>query len=245
MAKPAKSKRKPRARKSGKRSGVRARIAAALLLLALAGGGYAWWKGQNWRPDEARWPDQGALVGETDGAVDFTTLKGLGAGFVYLEASRGAEARDARFPANLAAARAAGLQVGALHRFDPCIPADGQSANFVTGVPRDAGLLPPAIMLDRLATDCRKRVFDAAVQSELMTLVNQIEAHAGKAAILAPSAQFEDAYDIARRIDRNLWLTRSWFEPAYAGRPWLLWTANQTLRTEAADEPLRWVVVRP
>lgn len=244
MARTAKSKRKPRARKS-RRTGALARIAAALLLIVLAGGAYAWWQGQNWRPDEALWPDQGALIGESDGAVDFTTLKGLGAGFVYLEASRGAGARDARFPANLAAARAAGLQVGALHRFDPCIPADGQSANFVTSVPRDGDLLPPAIMLDRLASDCPKRVFDAAVQSELMTLVNQIEAHSGKAAILAPSAEFEEAYDIARRIDRNLWLTRSWFEPVYAGRPWLLWTANENLRTEAADEPLRWIVVRP
>lgn len=245
MARPAKSKRRPRARRTGERVGVRMRIAAALLLIALAAGVYAWWKGQHWRPDETRWAEQGALVGENDGTVDFTTLKGLGAGFVYLEASRGAATRDARFSANLAAARAAGLQVGALHRFDPCVPADGQSANFVTSVPRDADLLPPAIAMDRLATDCPTRVSDAAVQSELMTLVNQIEMHSGKPAILAASAQFEEEYEIARRIDRNLWLTRSWFEPAYAGRPWLIWTANENLRTEAADEPLRWLVVRP
>lgn len=232
-------------KRAGKRSGWRSRLAAFVLLLALGSALYAWWQARHWRPDEALWPDQGALIGASDGAVSFDTIEGLGAKFVYLEASDGAESRDARFPENLAAARAAGLQVGAVHRFDPCIPADGQSANFVTGVPRDDALLPPAILLDRLADDCPEPVRDAAVQSELMTLVNQIESHAGKPAILAPSADFEEKYGVARRIDRHLWLARDWIEPEYAGRPWLLWTANHALQTVAADDPLRWVVVRP
>ena len=152
---------------------------------------------------------------------------------------------DNAFPDNFAAAREAGLQVGAVHRFDPCVPADGQSANFVTMVPRDAALLPPAIELDRTAEDCPERVTRAAIQSELLTLVNQIEAHAGRPAILAPSSDFEDAYGIAARIDRNLWLTSNRTEPDYAGRPWIMWTANTALVNEAASEPLRWVVVRP
>ena len=48
-----------------------------------------------------------------------------------------------------------------------------------------------------------------------------------------------------RRIDRALWLQRDWFQPDYAGRPWALWTANSALRTEASEEPVRWVVVQP
>ena len=140
---------------------------------------------------------------------------------------------------------AADLQVGAVHLFDPCVPADGQSANFVTMVPRDADMLPPAIALERTAKDCPERVSRAAIQSELMTLVNQIEAHAGQPVILKVSPEFEDHYGIAARIERNLWLARDWFEPDYGGRPWLLWTANTRLQTAAAQEPLRWVVVRP
>ena len=86
---------------------------------------------------------------------------------------------------------------------------------------------------------------EAAIQSELMTLINQIEAHAGKPAILAPSADFERRYRVGARIERNLWLTRSLAEPNYAGRPWTLWTANAQLQTDAADAPLRWVVAAP
>lgn len=221
------------------------KIALFLLAIAALGAGYAWHEGRDWRPDEKAWPDQGALVGAIDGAVDFGTIAGLGAEFVYLEASDGAGRKDRAFAQNLARAREAGLAVGAVHRFDPCAVADGQSANFVTMVPRDGALLPPAILLETTAADCPARVSDAAVQSELTTLVNQIESHTGKPAILAPTEEFEDAYASSRRFERQLWLTRSWFEPDYATRPWLMWTANRWYQTEAAQEPLRWVVVRP
>ncbi|QYU70986.1 glycoside hydrolase family 25 protein [Leptolyngbya sp. 15MV] len=184
-------------------------------------------------------------VGEASGAVNFRTARALGADFVYLHASRGAQGQDAAFSRNLAAAREAGLQVGAIHRFDPCAMADRQSANFVTMVPRGADLLPPAIELVEGSGQCAENVPEAAVASELMTLVNQIEMHAGKPALLKLSEAFEADHPVAARIERNLWLTRTRLEPTYAGRPWLLWTANEALRTDAADAPLQWVVARP
>lgn len=223
-------------------------IVKLALLLALIGGGY-WlylnYEQRSWRPDEASYPDQGALVGEGDGAVDFKVLKGLGAGFVYLEASRGARGKDANFSRNLEAARAAGLQVGAVHLFDPCETADGQSANYVTIVPRDEDLLPPAIRLERTADECFERVSEAAVQSELLTLVNQIESHTEAPVVLAPSEGFEERYRPARRLERALWLDGDMSEPDYGGRPWTVWTANSSYTSEAGEKPLRWLVVRP
>ena len=241
----AKRARRSKGRKKGGKSRWLVRLVAAIVLAAMLGYGWLWWEQRSFRPDEEKYPDQGALVGAQDGAVAFNTLRGLGAGFVYLEASDGAGRKDAAFPDNFAEARAARLQIGAVHRFDPCVTADGQSANFVTVVPRDTELLPPAIVLDRTAEDCPDRVSRAAIQSELMTLINQIEAHSGKPVLLAPSEEFEDAYRVAARIERNLWLARDRFEPVYGGRPWLLWTANAGFQTEAAQRPLRWVVVRP
>jgi lysozyme len=237
------------ARKRRKSGGQRRGWTRALLVLLLLGGlaaaGWWYWTSRHWRPSESRYPEQGVLVGEGDGTVHFDVIKGLGGDFAYLEASRGGKGRDKAFAANLAAARAAGLQVGAVHVFDPCVPADAQSANFIVVVPREKSLLPPAILMEDDAGFCPTPVSEAAIQSELMTLVNQIEAHSGKPVILAPNAEFERKYRVGGRIERNLWLTRELAEPTYAGRPWTLWTANAHLHTDAAEAPLRWVVARP
>lgn len=223
----------------------RLRLGALALLAALVGAVSLWWHLRHWLPPRAAWPVQGVEVGTLEGPVDWPALKAVGADFAYLDASASAFARDPAFVRNLEDARAAKLQVGAVHLYDPCQPAERQAANFVTVIPRDAKLLPPAVDLDRTADDCPVKVSDAAVESELMTFLNQIETHTGKAVILKLSPAFEARYRIAATIDRNLWLTRERLEPDYAGRPWTMWTANTRLVTEAGEEPLRWVVVQP
>jgi lysozyme len=200
---------------------------------------------RHWQPERASFPLQGAEIGSSDGDVDWKALKAIGADFAYLDASASTFARDSGFVKNLEDARAARLQTGAVHRYDPCQPADKQAANFVTVVPRDGTMLPPAVDLDQLADDCPIKVSDQAVESELMTFLNQIETHTGKPAMLKLTRRFENRYHIARAIDRNLWLVRDRFQPGYAGRPWMLWTANGALANVADAEPVRWIVVQP
>lgn len=225
--------------------GWRWRIAGAVALAALVGGGWGWWRLQHWRPDAAAFPAQGVLIGARDGAADFRAFKAIGARFAYLQASDGAAARDPAFSRNLAAAREAGLKTGAVHHYDPCVPADRQAANFVTIVPRDKAMLPPAIELDTLAEDCPRRVSEAAVESELTTFLNEIEGHVGQPAVLKVSRAFEERYPVATTVERNLWLSRDYLQPDYAGRPWTLWTANAAYRNEASETPVRWVVLQP
>lgn len=229
------------------------RVAAALLLAALVGAAWAWWQAQHWTPSREQYPVQGVLIGGSDGAVDFRALAAIGAQFVYLEASQGSEGRDARFAENLALLNASGLPFGVVHEYDPCVPAEQQAANFVTIVPRGAGpaedhaspaLLPPVIALDKPASACGDPAIENGVEAELTTFLNQVEGHSGQPAILRLSSQFEDAYHIASRIERNLWLERGWLEPEYAGRPFTLWTANPELATEVTEHPVRWVVAQ-
>lgn len=221
------------------------RLLGAVVLAALIGGTWGWWHLHHWKPERAAFPVQGVEVGFADGAPDWQALKATGADFAYLDASASAFARDPVFVRNLEDARAAKLQVGAVHRYDPCQPAERQAANFVTVVPRDARMLPPAVELDRTADDCPIKVSDAAVESELTTFLNQVETHTGKPVILKLGSGFESRYHIAAAIDRNLWLVRDRLEPGYALRPWTMWTANSQLMSEFSEEPMRWVVVRP
>ncbi len=229
----------------GKSSRTRLRLVGAAVLVALLAGGYGWWHLHHWVPSRSEFPVQGVEVGAEDGDIEWKAVKAIGADFAYIDASASAFARDPRFSRNLEEARAAKLQVGAVHRYDPCQPAERQAANFVTLVPRDAALLPPAVDLDGDAGDCPVKVSDAKLESELMTFLNQVEAHTGKPALLKLSRRFEQHYHVAASIDRNLWLTGDRFQPDYAGRPWTLWTANKAYANEAGEQPMRWVVVQP
>jgi lysozyme len=233
------------ARRSGGRTRLRLRLLGALLLLVLAGGTWGWWHLRHWQPDRASFPVQGVEVGARDGRIDWRALKAIGADFAYIDASASAFARDPAFARNLEEAREVGLQAGAVHRYDPCQPADRQAGNFVTTVPRDAGMLPPAVELDMAGDDCPVPASEASIQSELTTFLNQVETHTGKPVIIKLSRSFQDRYAIAAAIDRNLWLSGDRLEPDYADRPWTMWTANGTLAMEAEPQPLRWVVVQP
>jgi len=220
------------------------RVLAAVALLAALAGAIGWWHVRHWQPSREEFPVQGVEIGVTDGEVSWRAIKAIGADFAYIDASASAFARDADFVRNLDAARAAGMKVGAVHKYDPCQPADKQAANFVTVVPREATLLPPAVELEMTADGCPVKVSESAIESELTTFLNQVESHTGKPALLKLSPGFEERYHIAAAIDRNLWLAQDRFEPDYAGRPWTLWTVNAALENEAGGEPLRWVVVR-
>jgi len=231
------------ARRSGSRT--RQRIFGALLLLALIGSAVLWWHLRHWLPSRDDYAMQGVEIGVQDGPVHWPALKAIGARFAYIDASASAFARDPLFVNNFEEARKAGMPVGAVHSYDPCQPADKQAANFVTIVPRDPKLLPPAVDLDMLADDCPVAVSDAGVESELMTFLNQVETHTGKPVLLKLSPGFESRYAIAAKIDRNLWLVRDRLVPDYAGRPWMMWTANSALANEVSGQGLRWVVVQP
>lgn len=222
----------------------RLRAIGALMLLAILAGLWGWWDLRHWRPSKLEFPMQGVEVSGEHGTIDWKALKATGATFAYLDASASAFARDPAFVKNLDEARVAGLRVGAVHRYDPCQPAEAQAANFVTVVPRDKAMLPPAVDLDLLADECPVNVGDAAVESELMTFLNQIETHTGKPTILKISPEFEDRYHLAAAIDRNLWLVRTRFQPDYAGRPWTMWSASTMHDSLAAEKPVNWVVVQ-
>ena len=243
---------KPRVRPSRRRkvgAGGRAirlmwQAFALVVLATIIFSAWLWVDMRGWRPAETLYPEQGAVIRSGASGTKFETLKALGAQFVYLELAPSSVPPDPGFAARLAAAREAGLKVGIAYPFELCRRADPQSARFTRMVARDEDLLPPALVLMIGRTPCTPPVSDAAVESELTTLINQVEMHAGKPVLLKLGQAFERKYRIASRMDRDLWLVRDRAEPDYAGRPWLLWSANRGLFTEASQDPIEWVVVQ-
>ena len=210
----------------------------------------AWWWTIHWAPDRTRYPVQGLWLDSGNGAVEWRTIKatgpgGHGADFVYLTASTGADKRDDAFAAGFDAARAAGLQVGAVHVYDLCAPADVQASNFVTTVARDKRMLPAAIAIGLDPKRCPEPPGEASIDSELTTFLNEVERHLGRPVVLMPSPAAERRYHLAARIDRNVWVTGDFRAPDTVNRPWVLWTATHRLHVAGVGTPVRWVVVQP
>jgi lysozyme len=224
-------------------------VPALVVILGIAA--FCGWRWAiHWTPDRATYPVQGLWLDAGDGAVEWRTVKANGPGghgpdFVYLTASSGADRRDPAFAASFDAARALGLQVGAVHVYDLCAPADAQASNFVTTVPRDKRMLPTAIAIALDPGRCPDPPGEASIDSELTTFLNEVERHLGQPVILMPSAAAERRYHLAARVDRNVWVTGSYRVPSYASRPWVLWTATHRLRIPGIAGPVRWVVVQP
>lgn len=222
----------------------------AVLAVGLTAGSWAGWQWAiHWAPDRARYPVQGVWLDADNGPVEWRVLKatgpgGHGADFAYLTASNGAGARDPAFAAAFDAARAAGLQVGAVHVYDLCAPADAQANNFVTTVARDRRMLPAAVAIDEDPAHCPTPPALATIDSELTTFLNEIERHLGRPVVLMPSPAIEARYHLAARIARNVWVTGDFREPGSGARGWVLWTANRHLRVPAVSGPVRWVVVQ-
>ena len=220
------------------------RGAAIIVLIAVAFAAWFWWDMRKWRPDSELYPEQAAVIASRAPETSFATLAATGADFVYLEIGDTAVPPDPGFAQRLEDAQAAGLKIGISMPFDPCLQADEQSSRFTRMVPRDGSFLPPAVALGRIGSACEPAVSDAAVESELTTLINQIEMHAGKPLILRLGREFELRHNVSRTIERDLWLERDRARPDYAPRPWLLWSANGQYISEASETPIEWMVVQ-
>ena len=47
-----------------------------------------------------------------------------------------------------------------------------------------------------------------------------------------------------RDINRTLWVEGDYLIPAYAERPWVMWTANPTRQIKGVGAPAEWIVVK-
>jgi lysozyme len=219
------------------------RIGAGLALvavLALA----LWLYARAWAPSRDQYPVQGVSIGSNDGAIDWGTLAAQGADFAYIRAAAGAGGRDRAFAANWRGARAAGMRYGAQVDFSLCRSPSEQATAFMTTVPRDNAALPPVIRLD-FDPRCAARPGRDQLLSDLNTLVNLVEGHAGKPVLLNVTEDFDKVYDIGSGINRTLWLDGNFFPPDYATRPWVMWTASDMRHIDGVDGPVRWNVVAP
>lgn len=217
-------------------------IALGGALVISIGAAIIWGLWVRWAPARDQYPMQGISVSSAQGVIDWRSVAAQDVDFAYIRATDGANLRDPKFAENWAGTRGAGLRYGAEIAFDLCRLASDQATLFITTVPRDNAALPPVVRLD-FTQRCQVRPGRDTVLSELNTLLNLIEVHGGKPALLRVSKAFEAAYDIGSGINRTLWMEGNFFPPDYASRPWVMWTASDARRIEGIEGPVEWDVV--
>jgi lysozyme len=201
-----------------------------------------WWVAGWWTPPRDRYPVQGIAVSAANGEIDWLTLRASPVDFAYMVATTGDSERDPNFAANWEAAQGAGFRYGAIHRFSLCRTASDQARLFIATVPRDNAALPPVVSLD-VEEHCKVHPGRDVVLSELNIFLNEIEAHAGKPAVLRISQAFEKAYQVSAGINRTVWLNEDLLPPDYASHPWVMWTANSWHRVRGVPAAVDWTVV--
>jgi lysozyme len=182
-------------------------------------------------PDRLRYPVRGIDVSHHQGAIDWQRVAADDVAFAILKATEGGDHVDTRFRENLAAAKAAGLAVGAYHFFTLCRPGAEQAANFLANVPVDETLLPPAVDLE-YEGNCSARPDADTVRRELEAFLDPVEAAYGKQAILYVTYGFYSAY-YKYLPERPLW-TRwiVWHPPS---DDWLIWQYHDRGRVDGIE----------
>ncbi len=222
-------------------------MARKLLLIVLGAAfvaGLAWRIATQWAPGRSDFPTQGIDVSQEQGLIDWKAARSAGVDFAYIRASQGADKRDERFAMNWTESAAADIKRGAYHVYSLCKSGKDQATNFIALVPREAEALPHALDLE-FDEACPARPPRQDLITELATFIRMAEAHSERPMILYMTREFEDQYRISEAIDRPLWLRRAGLEPAYGGRPWVMWQANPRRHVDGIEGSVDWDVLRP
>lgn len=211
-----------------------ATLSLAIVALALLGAGAAMATGW-WTPwTQAR--VQGVDVSWHQGAIDWQALAADDVHFAYIKATEGGEYVDPRFAFNWREATAAGLYRGAYHFFTLCRPGEAQAAHFIATVPRETGMLPPAVDLEYMGP-CTQGPTMTDVVAEARIFLDRLEAHYGVRPILYTTRQYHDLH-LAEMQGERFWLRSLFTEPNYRTDDWVIWQHHNSARKRGVAGPI-------
>jgi lysozyme len=204
-----------------------------LLLLVLGcaalGGGYMYF--MSFSPDRDVYPVRGIDVSNHQGVIDWRRVAADDVSFAIIKATEGGDWVDKSFARNIAAAKEAGLAVGAYHFFTFCRPGVEQAQNFIATVTGDAALLPPVVDVE-FHGNCPERPTPERFSAELAAFLDPVETHFGKPAVIYLIGEAEDRYG-ATLPDRLRWVRSLSLHPRH--EDWVYWQYHNMGRVDGID----------
>jgi lysozyme len=204
-------------------------------LLALVGlgcvvlGSYIYLK--SFSPDRDAYPVRGIDVSNHQGLIDWRRVAADDVSFAIVKATEGGDWVDKSFARNIAAAKEAGLAVGAYHFFTFCRPGAEQARNFIATVPSDPRLLPPVVDIESHG-NCPQRPTPEELRAQLMAFLAPVEAHFGKPAVIYLIGEAEVRYGHVVP-DRQRWVRSLSLHPGH--EDWVYWQYHNMGRVDGIE----------
>ena len=196
---------------------------------AILGVGYIYF--MSFSPDRDAYPVRGIDVSNHQGPIDWRRVAADDVSFAIIKATEGGDWVDKSFARNFAAAKEAGLAIGAYHFFTFCRPGADQARNFIATVPRDRLMLPPVIDVE-FHGNCPRRPTPEELRVELTAFLGPVEAYFEKPAVVYLIGEAEDLYG-AVMPDRLRWVRSLSRHPGH--EDWVYWQYHNMGRVDGIE----------
>lgn len=181
-------------------------------------------------------PVRGVDVSSYQGRIDWPVLSRQGVDFAIIKATEGSGDEDERFETNWRDAKASGLIVGAYHFLSFDSSAERQAQNIFRTVPADAGTLPVTVDVELYGGYLSAPPSRERVQAVLDPLLDELEKHYGRPAILYATGTAYDRYLKGAYRDNPIWYRSVLLPPMIPdGRRWTFWQYSDRERLAGYD----------
>jgi lysozyme len=177
--------------------------------------------------DSLKYSVRGVDVSEYQGNIDWDVLAKQNINFAYIKATKGSDYKDNKFVANWENARKTNVKVGAYHLFHYDQPALEQAENFISSVPIEDGILPPAVDVELYGKDRDDPPEREKTILMLTEFLEKLEKHYGKKPVIYATKKAYKLYIAGNFKEYPLWIRNPDTEPVLPdGRTWTFWQYN-------------------
>jgi len=184
------------------------------------------------RISPANYPVHGLDAARYQGQINWFSARKAGIRFAWLKATEGGDLLDPAFKENAAAARGAGVPVGAYHFYYFCRTAREQAEWFIANVPRVRGDLPPILDMEwnHLSPTCKLRPDPASVRASIEDFTRIVQRHYGTAPLIYTTPDFYARNELGQLRGQEFWLRSVTAHPQdrYPNERWSFWQYSGT-----------------
>lgn len=154
-----------------------------------------------------KYPIHGVTIDQSNGHIDFESLKSKGISFVYLKATQGAAFTDDSFQSNFERSQGSQMPIGVYHYFSFTSSPTAQFKNFVRQVKYNTGSLPICIQIQYYGTFDQSTIHWQAARKEVRQLSHLLRQYYKRPVVISATQQIIKSLQLKANAKTQFWLT--------------------------------------